>query len=335
MAAEKKALFGGGCFWCMEPPFEGREGVLDVSVGYSGGTTENPTYAEVSSGRTGHYETVQIVYDSEKIRYEELLDIFWHQIDPTDPGGQFADRGSQYGSVIFYLDEEQRRQAEASKKRLAASGIFAKPLVTAILPATPFYRAEEYHQHYYRKHALQYTLYKQGSGRADFLETTWKKSVQGGPPPAGWKKPDAKTLKRQLTSMQYKVTQEEGTEPAFANAFWDNQREGIYVDVVSGEVLFSSKDKFDSGTGWPSFTRPLEPDNVVERTAVSFFLRRTEVRSRLANSHLGHVFDDGPPPGHKRYCINSAALRFVPKERLMAEGYGRYRSLFAEKSRTE
>jgi peptide methionine sulfoxide reductase msrA/msrB len=264
-AVEKKeatAIFAGGCFWCMEKPFEELDGVLTVTSGYTGGKTANPTYRNY--GENGHLEAVKVVYNPAIISYRELLDVFWRQIDPTDNDGQFVDRGKQYSAAVFYRNEEEKLLAEKSRDRLEASGIYDSPIVTPILPATPFYDAEEYHQDYYLKHPFRYWMYRKGSGRERFLDRIWKGKRKT-------KKDKYKSRIEDLTPMQYEVTQKEGTEPAFNNEYWDNKKPGIYVDIVSGEPLFSSTDKYDSRTGWPSFTKPLVKENIVEKEDMENF----------------------------------------------------------------
>jgi peptide methionine sulfoxide reductase msrA/msrB len=328
------ATFAGGCFWCVEADFEKVDGVIEAISGYTGGHTENPTYKAVSAGVTGHTEAVQVYYDPEKVSYAELLDVFWRQVNPTDSAGQFVDRGSQYRTGIFYHDDDQKRLALESKMMLEKSARFEKPIVTEITKLSQFYRAEDYHQDYYKRHKLRYKFYRSNSGRDQFLKKVWTSKKQGSnnrPGASRYTKP-AEDVLRKKTPLQYKITQRDGTEPPFNNKYWNNKKAGIYVDIVTGEPLFSSRDKFVSGTGWPSFTQPLVPENIVEKQDRSLFMARTEVRSKHGDSHLGHVFPDGPPPAGLRYCINSAALRFIAQEDLKKEGYAEHVNLFADKN---
>lgn len=299
----------GGCFWGLEAYMERIYGVAEAVNGYANGQTENPTYEDLIYRNSGHAETVKVVYDPKRISLEKLLEAYLKVIDPTSLNKQGNDRGSQYRTGIYFTD--------SSKQQLIRSVLdqeqkkYDEPIVVEVLPLNGFTQAEEYHQDYLEKNPNGYCHIDINQA----LDVTIDSSK--------YQKPSDEKLKKALTDMQYRVTQKNETEAAFSNEYWDNKEDGIYVDVATGEPMFTSKDKFDSGCGWPSFTKPIEKNVVTYHEDNSYNMLRTEVRSRTGDSHLGHVFEDGPKEqGGLRYCINSASIRFIPLDQMEKEGYG-------------
>lgn len=302
---KKQVIFAGGCFWCMEKTFDKIPGVLSTTSGYCGGIKENPTYREVCGENTGHYEALKVEYDDEKIAFKSLVDIYFRNIDPTDPEGQFNDKGPSYQTAVFYFDEYQKKVVEDKIQEIKDSHLFKQPVVTKVLPEKTFYPAEEYHQKYYIKNPEHYSSYYIGSGRYNTCKIKWDKNPERG-----------KNSNLDKNSLEYIVTQEDGTEPPFDNKYNDFFEDGIYVDITTNEPLFSSKDKFKCSCGWPAFSKPINNNSTYTRLDLSHNMKRTEVRSLSSNNHLGHVFDDGPEElGGLRYCINSAAIKFIPSKK--------------------
>jgi peptide methionine sulfoxide reductase msrA/msrB len=341
-------LLAGGCFWCVEADLEKLPGVIAVVSGYAGGTTDNPTYETYHAG--GHREVVEVTYDPIKVTFEEILIYAMKHMDPTDGEGSFFDRGQYYAPAFYYETAEEKTLIENLIAEVNAQGPYKKPLAIAVEARSQFWPAEAYHQDYYKGtlSGVKYQYYRAGSGRDKFIQENWGddtgpdlpwrvgddttsvQSVDTTPAHNVWasyQKPDASELKNTLSPLAYKVTQSDGTEPPYSSEYDKFWEAGIYVDILSGEPLFSSKDKFDSGTGWPSFVKPITPVAVSEHEDRRLFSVRTEIRSAIADNHLGHVFPDGPEErGGLRYCMNGVALRFVPLGEMEEAGYGAYLS---------
>lgn len=352
----KTAVFAGGCFWCVESDMERAPGVIDVVSGYTGGKSNQPTYKNYAI--KGHREAVLVTYDASRVTYAGLLEYFLKHIDPVDKGGAFIDRGKGYSPAIYVENDEERQDAKRVIEAIDGMKVLKSALTIPVLDRTDFFPAEGYHQNYHTLNAVAYGVYRQRCGRDDYVRKMWgeranrleltgafpessdlvkapagmeRQGVKGDPSQAkdplyekwqDYKKPEQEQLKKKLSRNSFRITQSAETEPAFRNEFWDHHEAGIYVDIVSGEPLFASFDKFESGTGWPSFVRPIDPHFLTVHEDNTEGVLRVEVRSRYADSHLGHVFTDGPVDrGGLRFCINSAALRFIPLEKLRESGY--------------
>ncbi|MCW3161214.1 peptide-methionine (R)-S-oxide reductase MsrB [Chryseobacterium oryctis] len=320
----KEVYFAGGCFWGTEHFFQQIRGVIATEVGYANGNKENPTYEEVLSHTTGFAETVKVQYAPEQVDLKLLIDLYFKTIDPTSIDKQGNDKGNQYRTGIYSTDKETEGIVKAEVEKLSKN--YSKPVVVETIPLKNFYKAEDYHQDY---------LDKNPGGYCHIDPSLFEMARKANSLPAKenkYQKQDKNTLKEKLTPEQYYVTQENGTERPFQNEYWDETREGIYVDITTGEPLFISTDKFESGCGWPSFTKPITKKLIDEKLDKSHGMTRVEVRSKTGDAHLGHVFNDGPiDKGGLRYCINSASLKFIPKAEMDKKGYGDYISLLDKK----
>lgn len=329
---QKEIYLAGGCFWGTEELVRLINGVISTEVGYANGKTENPSYEDVCYKNTGHAETVHIIYEPAVLSLELVLDLYFQSIDPTSVNKQGNDTGTQYRTGIYYTDQNDLPLIQTEIKKLAAQ--HTKPIAIEVMPLQNFYAAEEYHQAYLIKNPHGYChiprqlfakALKANSGEKEKSPVKLPETLFDA---NKWKKPSENELQKKLNSMQYQVTQHSATEPPFQNEYDHEFREGIYCDIVTGQPLFISTDKYDSGCGWPAFSKPIDDKLIKEVHDFSYGMIRTEVRSATGDSHLGHVFDDGPlETGGLRYCINSASLRFIPKEQMQQEGYGEYLEL--------
>ena len=308
----KTIYLAGGCFWGTEKYLSALEGVVTTEVGYANGRTENPSYEDVCYKNTGHAETVKVEYDANVLPLKDLLILFYEVIDPISINRQGNDVGTQYRTGIYYIDETDLPIIKDSLKELKRE--YPVPLAIEVEPLSNYYTAEEYHQKYLDKNPGGYCHI----GEAEFANA---KVLQAAMKPYQVKSKEE--LQKTLTPLQYEVTQNSATEAPFQNEYYNNFKEGIYVDITTGEPLFVSTDKFESGCGWPSFSKPINPDLVQELKDSTLGMQRIEVRSKMGDAHLGHVFPDGPSElGGLRYCINSASLHFIPKDEMDAKGYG-------------